>query len=172
VTRQSEHGVDGVDPRVALRRQWRRLAAVATALALGSGALALFGWHQLAELRDVDGLVRATATVTDVDLHRRRADVLDVEFGTARGVQRASVPYDGPARTGDAVAIGYVAADPIRVRTLDGWAPDHRRSTFFALGTGAVAIVTGGPGLVGRLRRGRREPGEATGGLVPGRTGP
>ena len=142
---------------VAPGRQARRYAPVLAVLAVVTGYLALDSWRGEADLRGLDGLDRATATVLEHDNQRRRADLLRVEFPAGDDAQEATVPYSGPAREGDEVEVAFVPADPSRVRTVAGWSPAYERWRTYALVLAVGAVVLGAFGVVSRLRRGRWE---------------
>ena len=142
---------------VAPGRQARRYAPVLAILAVATGYLALDSWRGEADLRDLDWLDRTTATVVEHDNQRRRADLLRVDFTAGGAAQQATVPYSGPAREGDQVAVAFVPDDPARVRTVEGWSPAYERWAFYAIVLGVGAVVLGAFGVVSRLRRGRWE---------------
>ena len=142
---------------VAPGRQARRYAPVLAVLAVVTGYLAVDSWWGESDLRDLAGLTRAEATVLDHDNQRRRADLLRVEFRVGDAAQQATIPYSGPAREGDEVAVAHVPGDPPRVRTVDGWSPAYERWGSYTAVLGVLAVVVGGFGVVSRLRRGRWE---------------
>lgn len=165
MNQQPRHRVGRAGRTVTPGRQARQLAAVLATLALLTGVLALVTWHQQADLRDIDGLTRAAATVTDVDDHRRRADTLHVDSEAGGVVQRAGIPYGGSAGPGDEVFVAYVPDAPTRVRTVEDWAPAYGDWTTYAVMTAAMGAVTGGFGLLSRWRRSRWESDDVTGEL-------
>ena len=163
MSERPERKVGKAGRTVSPGRQARRLAAFLAAVALVSGVLALVTWRQQADLRDVDDLLRATATVIDVDDHRRRADTLQVGFEAGGVEQRAGIPYGGSAEAGDEVAVAYVSGAPARVRTVDDWAPAYGTWTLYAAMTAIGGAIAGTFGLVSRWRRNRWELDDAPG---------
>ena len=126
-------------------------------LAVVTGYLAVDSWRGEADLRDLDGLTRASATVVEHDNQRRRADLLRVEFTAGDAAQQATIPYSGPAREGDEVEVAHVPGDPARARTVDGWSPAYERWAIYSVVLVVLAVVLGAFGVVSRLRRGRWE---------------
>ena len=154
---KARRGVGDSGRAVAPGRAARRLALLMAAIAVVAAVLGLATWLQQSDLRDLDGLTRATATVQEHDSNRRRSDQVTLTFPTDRGEQRARVPYDGAAREGDEVEVAYVAADPSRVRTVLDWGPVHEFWAVHAALFAAFAVGLGVFGLVSRWRRGRYE---------------
>ena len=141
-----------VPPGRAARGGALLLAGIAAALAVLAGAL----WYQEADLRALDGLDRATATVLVYDDGRRRNDVT-VEFATDRGTREVTIPYGGSAREGDDVEVAFTSVDPDRARTVDDWDPAYGYWAAQALVFGVLALLVGAFGLVSGRLRGRWE---------------
>jgi hypothetical protein len=68
-------------------RQARRIALVMAAIALAAAVLGTASWLRDADLRDLEGLARATATVQEHDHNRRSADLLTLTFPADGGEQ-------------------------------------------------------------------------------------
>ncbi|CCH90141.1 membrane protein of unknown function [Modestobacter italicus] len=134
-------------------------------LTLVTGVLTLVTWLQQADLRDVDDLVQATATVTGVDEHRRSGDTLHVSFEASGVGQRADIPYGGSADTGDEVAVAFVPDDPTRVRTVEDWYPAYANWGLYAVMTAIAGVVIGGFGWISRWRHSRWESDDTAGEL-------
>ncbi|WNV77209.1 DUF3592 domain-containing protein [Geodermatophilus sp. DSM 44513] len=142
---------------VAPGRAARRLALVLAAVAAAAAVLALVTWARVADLRDLDRLVRTSAEVVEVDDRRRGPDDLVVRFATDRDTRQATVPWSGSARAGDPVEVAYSPADPGRVRTVEGWSPWYQTWAVYAVVLAIAAVAVGAFGLVSRLRGGRWE---------------
>src|SRR4051794_19027224 len=112
----------------------RRARQAAVTLLLLGAALAVVAFLDRRgeqDLRTLSALTRATASVVDIDSHRRGPDDVKVTFDVGGRTVEATIPADGSARlhTGSTVEVAYVPADPGRVRTVRNWSPMYQQWT-------------------------------------------